>query len=493
MMAHAAEERSCGAGYGVRPGGKEVIVSKDLRTFLDQIRKLGSDYFVTVRKELDTKFEPCVIQQKLTAEKKYPVIYCEKIRGSKVPLVTNLFGSYELLGLALGIEPGTPKNQILKSYRERIARPIAPEEVSRDRAPVKEVVLKGDEVDLGSLPIVHHAEKDSGKYVTVGCLVVQDPETGTPNVGIYRHEVQGKNLLGCMFNPAHHTGYIYRKYREMQRPMEAVLFVGHHPAAVLGSLGRGLGGVTELEIMGALLGEPLQLTKGETVGIPAPAFAEIAIEGFLDPARETADGPFAEYTGYYGPAKKPIGLMQVTAVTMRKNPIYHDLDPAHREHNLAGVLAFESSVYDSVRKLVPTVTGVYMPPSGCCYFSAYVSIKKRVPGEGKGAGLAALSADPNIRIVVVVDDDVDIYDEEQVLWAVATRHEADGGLTVIPNITGAHLNPSSYGEVRTDRGPMTTKILIDATRPATRHFDERIVPPQEAWNRIRLDDYISKG
>lgn len=468
-------------------------MGKDLRTFLEEIRKLGPDYFVTVPRELDPLYEPCVIQQKLARDKKFPVVFCEKMRGSKLPLLTNLFGSYELLGLALGIEPGRPKSFILKSYRERIARPLPVREVPRDRAPVKERVLMGEEADLGLLPIVHHAEKDSGKYITVGCLIVEDPETGVPNVGIYRHEVQGRNLLGCMFNPAHHAGYIYRKYRELQRPMEAVLFLGHYPAAVMGSLARGLVGVGELEIMGALLGESLEVTKAETVGLPVPALAEIAIEGILDPARETSDGPFAEYTGYYGPSKKSIGLMQVTAITMRKDAIYHDLDPAHREHNLSGVLAFESSLYDSVRKLVPSVQGVYMPPSGCCFFSAYVAIKKRVPGEGKAAGLAALAADPNTKMVVVVDDDVDIYDEEQVLWAIATRHDADGGLTVIPNITGAHLNPSAYGEVRTERGPMTTKVIVDATRPATRHFDERIFPPQEAWDRIRLEDYIRRG
>ena len=468
-------------------------MNKDLRTFLDEIRKLGPQHFVTVPRELDPTYEPCVIQQKLAAEKRFPVVYCEKMKGSRLPLVTNLFGSYELLGLALGIEPGTPKGAILKQYRERMARPVPAREVPRDRAPVKEVVLTGDAADLGLLPIVHHAENDSAKYITVGCLVVQDPDTGIPNVGIYRHEVQGKNLLGCMFNPAHHAGYIYRKYKELKRPMEAILFLGHHPAAVMGTLTRGLVGLSEFDIMGGLMGEPIEVTKGETVGLPVPAFAEIAIEGILDPARETGDGPFAEYTGYYGPPKRPIGLMQVTAITMRRDPIYHDLDPAHREHNLSGVLAFESSVYDSVRKLVPSVTGVYMPPSGCCFFAAYVSIKKRVPGEGKAAGMAALAADPNTKMAIVVDDDVDIYDEEQVLWAVATRHEADGGLTVIPNITGAHLNPSAYGEVRTERGPMTTKVIIDATRPATRHFDERIVPPQEAWNRIRLEDYIREA
>jgi 2,5-furandicarboxylate decarboxylase 1 len=182
--------------------------------------------------------------------------------------------------------------------------------------------------------------------------------------------------------------------------------------------------------------------------------------------------------------------MQVTAITMRRDAIYHDLDPAHREHNLAGVLAFEASVYDSVKKLVPSVTGVYMPPSGCCVFTAYVRIKKRVPGEGKSAGLAALSAEPNLKFIVVVDDDIDIYNEEEVLWAVSTRFEADVGLTMIPNIMGAHLDPSAYGEVRTERGPMTTKLIIDATRPATLGFADRIRPPEDLWNKVKLEDYI---
>jgi 2,5-furandicarboxylate decarboxylase 1 len=244
--------------------------------------------------------------------------------------------------------------------------------------------------------------------------------------------------------------------------------------------------------MGALMGEPLEVVKAETVDIQVPAFAEIAIEGVLYPDKETSDGPFAEYTGYYGSPKKPIGLMQVTALTMRKDAIYHDLDPAHREHNISGVLAFESSVYDSVKKLVPSVVGVYMPPSGCCVMTSYIAIKKRVPGEGKSAGLAALSSEPNLKMVVVVDDDIDIYNEEQVLWAIATRFEADTGLTMIPHILGAHLDPSSYGEIRTEKGPMVTKLILDATRPVTLPFADRIFPPEDAWNRIKLEDYIKK-
>ena len=465
-------------------------MSKDLRTFLGEVRQLGPEFFVSVSKPVDPVFEPCVIQQKLLSEGKTPVIRFENVNGSELPLTSNLFGSYELLGLALGVDPGTPKSEILARFRERVQNPRTPVEIAREDAPVKQVIYKGDDIDLGKLPIMQHAEKDSGKYITVGCLVVRDPDSGVLNAGIYRHMVQGKDRIGAMFNPAHHSGYIYRRCKELGKKMEAVLFIGHHPAAILGTLCRGPIDANEFEMMGGLMDEPLAVVPAETVDLPVPAFAEIAIEGYLDPEDETADGPFAEYTGFYGPAKDPIGLMQVTAITMRSDAIYHDLDPAHPEHNLAGALSFENRVFDSVKNLVPSVTAVYLPVSGACAFTVYVSIKKRVPGEGMSAGLAAIAANSDIKIAVVVDEDIDIYDEQQVLWAIATHFEADKGLAVIPNAMGAHLNPAAYGEIRTEKGPMNTKMVIDATRPATLDFAERIRPHQETWDRIRLEDYI---
>lgn len=468
-------------------------MNKDLRSFLAEVERLGPEYFVRIDKPVDFNYEPCVIQEKLAALNRYPVLRFDHVKGSSIPLVTNLFGDYRMLGLALGISPDEPKRRILETFRSRIESPIPTTTVSRSQAPVKQVVLKGDEIDLGRLPILKHAEMNGGRYFTIGFLIMRDPETGVINAGVYRHEIKSRNSYACMFNPAHHAAYIYRRYQELKRPMEAVLVLGHHPAAVIGSLARGPMESDELEIMGALMGESLEVVPGETVDLPVPAWAEIAIEGILDPARESADGPFSEYTGFYGPAKDPVGLMQVRAITMRKDAIYHDLDPSHREHNLSGALTFEASIFDTVKKLVPSVQGVYMPPSGSCVFTTYVQIKKRVPGEGKSAGLAAIAAEPNLKIAVVVDHDVDIYDEAQVLWAIATQCEADRDLTIIPNAMGAHLNPSAYGERRHEKGPMNTKMIIDATRPVTIPFAERIRPPKEAWDRIKLEDYIPGG
>lgn len=465
-------------------------MNKDLRSFLAQTRQLGGKYFAHVTRPVDPLYEPCVIQQKLAEAGRFPVISFDQINGSDLPLVTNLFGSYELLGLALDVGPDEPKSAILQRFRERLANPIPVREVAARDAPVKQVVIRGTDIDLGKLPLVHHAERNADKYIPIGCLVVRDPETGVLNAGVYRHQVKGKAEIAAMFNPAHHGGYIYRSYKARREPMEAVLFIGHHPAAVMGALSRQPMESNELEIMGALMNEPLEVVRAETVDLPVPAWAEIALEGVLNPDEETWDGPFSEYTGFYGPRKEPVGLMKISAVTMRRDAIYHDLDPSHREHNLAGVLSFESSVYDSVRKLVPSVTGVYMPASGSCVFTAYVSIRKRVPGEGISAGLAAISAEPNLKIAIVVDHDIDIYDEAKVLWAVATHCEADRGIVTIPNAMGAHLNPSAYGEIRHEKGPMNTKLIIDATSPATLHFEKRITPPREAWERIRLEDYV---
>lgn len=462
-------------------------MNQDLRSFLKFLQNNYPEYIVRVGKEMSPVLEIPIIQQKLAKENRFPVVYVEKVQGSELPLVTNLFGSYELLGLALGVED---PSKVLKEYIRREAKTFPAKKVSKDQSPVKEKIWTGVDVDLGRLPIVHHAEKDSGKYVVIGCMVCKDPYSGIPNVGIYRHEVKGKDKLGCMFNPHHHASYIYHRYQEMGRPMEVAIFIGHHPAVGIGGSSQGsLDTHNEYETMGGLLGEPLELVDCETVSLEVPAWAEIVIEGIIEPGNVGMDGPFAEYTGYYGEQKK-VCMMDVKAITMQKDAIYHDLDPAHREHNLAGVLPFESHVYRRVYETVPSIIDVYMPPSGCCFFTVYISMKKRVEGEGRFAGLTALGCNANLKCAIVVDDDINIHDESEVLWAIATRCEADIDLTMIPHTLGAHLDPSSYDETRFHKGPMTTKLIIDATKKVNLPFAERIRPARGIWEKINLSDYL---
>ena len=233
---------------------------------------------------------------------------------------------------------------------------------------------------------------------------------GIPNVGVYRHEVKGKNKLGCYVAPTNHGAYIARRYAELGKTMEVAIFIGHHPAVAMGACHTGSLEMNELEMAGSLLGEPLRVTRAETVDIPVPADAEIVIEGVIDPSKFVSDAPFAEFTGYYGVKTDDCYLIDVTAITMRKDAIYHGLDPHHAEHRLAGILNLESGLYDVVKRRIPTVKAVHYPNSGRLFHS-YVSLAKRAQGEGMLAGLLAVSADRNGTLTIVVDEDVDIFDE----------------------------------------------------------------------------------
>lgn len=486
--------------------------NKDLRDFLDLVRQAGSNFYVQVKKPLSPELEACVLQQKLAKQGRFPVVFCPEIKGSKLPLVSNLFSSYEMLSLALGVNPKlgaadieeasffafndrgpqkVDRAKLLHELRKRVANKKHIEIVPSSEAPVKEVILKDQDVDLGILPINKHGKLDSGKYITIGCTICKDPDTGVSNVGVYRHEVKGKDKLGLGTNPAHHVAYIARRYAELGKPMEVAIFIGHHPAAILGSQAKGGLDLNELEIMGGFLDEPLLVTPAETVDLTVPAWAEIVIEGVIDPNKIVTDGPFAEYTGYYGEkGHRTVYLINVTAITMRKDAIYHGLDPAHPEHNLAFALFYELAVYDMVKRVVPSVKAVNFPLSGTCALHIYLSIKKRIQGEGKLAAMAALVADHSARLVVVVDEDVDVYDEQEVLWAVATRVIADKDISIIPWVTGSDIDPSAYNETGIQHGHMSSKVIIDATKPVDSAFATRITPPEELWKSMKLIDYI---
>ena len=354
---------------------------------------------------------------------------------------------------------------------------------------MQEVVLTGDDVDLSILPITHHAVDDHGKYITAGFTVCKDPDTGIYNAGWYRHEVLSKNSVTAMINPNNHGKYIARRNAELNQDMEVALVIGHHPAAVMGSCVSGSIDLDEYEVMGGLLGEPLEVVKAKTVDLYVPADAEVVLEGIIHPKTEVDDGPFAEFAGYYGRVM-PAYVIEITAITMRKDAIWHDLDPAHCEHNLSGVLSFESAYFSAVKRVVPSVTGVHLPPSGCCLFTVYIQIKKRVMGEANLAAMVALGAVFMGKMVIVVDDDIDIYNEREVMWAVATRVQGDKNITIIPNVSGSHLDPLAYDEDRINKGSMTTKVIIDATKPIGKEFSKRVKPSMEALEKIHLEDYL---
>jgi len=465
-------------------------MAQDLRTYLEALLKDFPEQLKIVEDEVDPEFEATAIVDKIERDERYPgfpAVLFKNIKGSDVPLLLNLHGTYPRVALSIGSDVPDMVNE----YSKREGNPIPPTVVSSDQAPVHEVVWTGDDIDITRLPFLVHQELDAGKYITSAATLSKDPETGRTNAGIFRHQIQGPKQVGFMTNPAHHTSYILRHNRDAGKPMEVALVIGHHPAMLMAAVSKlpGIGG--ELDVMGGLLGESVEVVKAKTVDIDVPARAELVIEGVVDTDPEAVqnEGPFGEYPLYYTRIG-PMPWVKITAVTMRRDPIYVDVFNAHREHLVLGALPRMGSMFRRVKEAMPTVTALNLPLSGIRSM-AFISMKKKVEGEPKIAACAAFTVDPILKHVFVVDEDVDVFNEDEVMWAFTTRFQADRDLTVMPNFLGGHLNPVTYSWHREEKGPMETKLILDCTKPAPPiTFPQRCRIPPEVTERVQPDKVI---
>lgn len=436
-------------------------MAQDLRTYLRLLAEKRPQDIVVVEEELPWRCGPTAVAEKIEKEGKYPLIYCKKICGAEFPLILNLGASYDRMALALGSDS---IQEVVKILAEREMKPLPWKEVSKSEAPVKEVILKGQDADLDLFPIIQHNELDAGRYIDAAPLVMKERGTGQYNAGIYRHQKQGKQQLGVMINPANHGNYVRAEYEDHNEPTPCYLVVGHHPALLVAAVAKIPGVGKELEMAGAFMGESLEMVPAETIDMMVPARAEIIIEGMIPPQKRQFEGPFGEWPRYYyKEGDQP--FMEVTAITMRKNPIFQTVFNAHSEHHILGAVPRIGSLYRRIRDAVPSVTAVNLPLSAMGRSHVYISLKKRAEGEPKQAAMAAFVTESTIKHAFVVDDDIDVFDENEVLWALAMRFQADRDMVMIPNTLGSHLNPTAYGYNRLEKGTMETKLIFDATKP----------------------------
>jgi len=303
-------------------------------------------------------------------------------------------------------------------------------------------------------------------------LITKDPETGVRNVAIHRHEIHDRNHLGALLLPRH-TNQLYAKAEALGKPLEIALVIGTHPALLLASQATTQLGVDEFEIGGTLLGEPIEMTRCETVDVEVPVECEIVLEGRLLPAVRENEGPFGEYPRTYGP-KAPRHVIEITAMTFRDKPIYHTIIPATMEHFLLGAISREATMLQVIRQATPNVCGVHITPASGCRYHAVIQLDQKHEGEAKNAMFAAFASSTEIKHVVVVDTDVDIYDMQDVEWAIANRVQAARDVMIISDAMGNKLDPSS-------RGGTSDKMGIDATIPMSGN--------REAFRKIHIKDF----
>jgi len=465
-------------------------MAKDLRTFMKELQAAMPEEFIIVKKEVDPKFEITAIQQKLENEGRFPFLVFENVKNVKgqksgFQVATNIFAMRQYCAVALGMDKEQWRMETSFKFAERCLQPLKPVIVDRTEAPVKEVVITGDDVDLRDLPVVTHHEMDGYPYLP-DAVVAADPDTGKNyNSSHHRMIVIGKNESRIWMSPRHLWNY-YMRAQEKGESLPIAHVLGHHPGFYLGSEAISSMDVDEYETIGGVIGEPLRLVPSEMYGdrLMVPADAEVIVEGEILPNQRDAEGPFGEFTGYYGPQRwSPV--VKITAVTHRKDPIYLNILVGHADTAILGGIPKEAGIYEEIKRAVPGVKGVHFPISGCCRFHAYISLQQRVDGEGIVAGMASFPHHDELKHVIVVDDDVDPFNEREVMWAMATRVQPDLDINIIKNARGGSLDPSAV------KHAVGGKMIVDATRPVARPFSERINIPEEVMDRIDLKDYIA--
>lgn len=427
----------------------------------------SADLLLTVEREVDPKLEiPGVMR---AAEKEGKAVLFRNVKSPGFRLANNLFGSRKIAALLFETSP----ERVLREWINRVKMPLEPRIIAS--SPAKEVVRKGAQVDLQELPIVTHCSKDAGPFITAGMVVARDPETGIRNVSINRMQVKGKNKLGIRMMPPQHLGLIQKKCEEKGRALEIAVAIGNHPFDILAAATTLAYGKDEFTIAGALRRKPLEVVSCETVDLEVPAVSEIILEGEVLPGVREPEGPFGDFMQYYVPVMNN-HIFMVKALTHRADPIYQTIQAGSLEDTHYLALSREARVFEAVSR-VTKVLAVSLVPTilGCV-----ISIRKRFEGEAKNVAAAAFGAYSWLKYCVVVDHDVNVFDMNDVWWAMATRSRPDTGLLLMENALGFPRDPFDRHQ---------SKLGIDATAPLNQweEFERKRVTGAE---EIDIKDYL---
>lgn len=417
------------------------------------------DEVLHVSREVDPIFEVTAVLTKLERIQQFPCVIFDNVKGSSIPLVTNMHASFPRLAMSIGLPYDATPADFIHEYGRREANPIEP--VLVDGGPCQELVFKGDEVDVTQLPVLQYHELDAGRYITLAFNVMKDPDSGIRNVGIYRLQLKGKNRFGIQISETAHGHYIFKKNQMRGRPTQMAAFIGGHPAMNMGNLSFSSIDTDEFSIAGAMLGTAVKLVKCQTIDVEVPASAEIVLECEIHPTEVEPEAPFGEYPGTYGPQRiNPV--VYVKAMTMRRKPLYQSSFVGHADNLLLSGVTRNSYIYHTCRIASAGVKAVYVPPSGRSRYICYIQMDSIIEGDPKNAAMAAFAADPFLKFVVAVDQDVDISNDSDVLHAIATRVRADRDVFMVTHSRGSPLDPASYDPAGGSH--LVTKVGIDATR-----------------------------
>jgi len=426
----------------------------DLREFLKVLEE--EHELQKIKTEVDPQHELGAICQISNERPNSPAVLFENVKGHSIPVVGQLLASDKRVALALNLSEGNVFDETVR----RASQPIPTRLVSS--GPCQEVVYEGKDVDLTKLPLCTNNPRDGGPYVTAGHVIIRDPEYGN-NLAIYRMMLVSKNEVTIRFTPGH-DGHDFMRSAEKrnQEKFQVAVCIGVPPAVYVASQFEPRAGVFELEIAGGLAGEAVDVVKCRTIDLEVPALAEIILEGELTiPAKTGDEGPFGEFCGYTTARVPNERIMTIKAITHRRNPIYHNIwlgKPPH-EHLYVDALTYAVAAYQELKPVYPALKKAYAPPWGVSIV-LILQLEKRLMRRGIVNNILASSLytrSGKWKHVIVVDEDINIEDPNQVLWALTTRFQPATDMFVIPNSITSSLEPSAAAD------GLTSKLMLDLT------------------------------
>jgi 4-hydroxy-3-polyprenylbenzoate decarboxylase len=485
----------------------------DLRDFIAQLEKQGELKRISV--EIDPRLEMTEICDR-TLKAGGPALLFENPKGYSVPVLGNLFGTARRVAMGMGAdnvealrdigkllaylkEPDPPKG--MKDAWDKLpvfkqVLNMAPKVVKK--APCQSTVIEGDDVDLGKLPIQTCWPEDAGPLITWALVVTRGPHKERQNLGIYRQQVIGRNKV-IMRWLAHRGGALdYKEWCEAHpgEPFPVAVALGADPATILGAVTPIPDTLSEYAFAGLLRGSKTEVVKCLGHDLQVPASAEFVLEGHIHPGEEAEEGPFGDHTGYYNEIET-FPVFTIDRITHRENPVYHSTYTGKPpdEPAILGVALNEVFV-PILQKQFPEIVDFYLPPEGCSYRVACVSMKKQYPGHAKRVMLGIWSYLRQFmytKFVIVVDHDVNVRDWESIIWAMTTRMDPARDTTIIEN------TPIDYLDFASPVSGLGSKIGFDATSKlpgeTTRQWGRPIQMDDatrqrvdELWTSLEIDD-----
>ena len=468
----------------------------DMRGFLRCLEEMGE---IKTLEGVDLKLEVGALTER-AAEKEGPALLFGGFKDYPpgFRIISNLFRTCRRTAPAMGLPADLKGIEFLHAWRKKLAayKPVAVQQV--EGGPVCENQMAGDQVNLYKFPTPSWHELDGGPYIGTGCgVITKDPETGKINIGTYRVMIQNKNTVSVKMNMGKHGRLAFERSRAAGKPLPVAITLGQGPSVFLAAQMPLPPDVNEYEFAGYLQGVPVPVIRGAATGLPLPANAEVVLEGEMPPMKDEEmprEGPFGEWPGYFTEAN--VGetpVMVVKRVYYRNDPIILGAPPLKPPASYLPISIGAATLWEQLEKAgVPDIKGVW----GFVYGGqpgpfTVISIHQRYAGHSKQALLVAAGARAGAyggKFVVVVDDDIDITNPNDVIWAIATRCYVRDGIDVVKSVWASVCEPAMPPEERSPKGYVSDRVLIDACRPF-RWMDE--FPAVNAFER-EFKDKVEK-